>query len=484
MLTAADFLPELAAVDELRPHPRNYRTHPDEQLDHLMRSIELHGFYRNVVVANDGTILAGHGVVLAARRLGLDTIPVYRLDVEPDSVAAMQVLAGDNEIPRLAGNDARALAELLADLSTIDVDALLGTGYDAAALDKMLAEFDDEQLDEIERPLRYTFTTYDREAIAEAAFAYWRARGFPYPEPLPLHVAMLEINALAAVADDELPTTRLGYHVADGYQPHRLDVAVTGKLAPSAVFADDRRLMLAIIGTLDDGNTFADLTFRGRLSMTRGGQPASNYRPGFALSLLRRYAPPGATLLDTSTGFGGRLVGFLASDCTRYVGIDPSTRTHAGNERLAAALCPPDKRVELLCAPAEDVAAGSLPRCDVALTSPPYFVKELYADEPTQSCVRYQQIEQWRDGFLVPMLRLQHDVLVEGAASIVNIADVVIGSRTYPLVDMTCDAARAVGFDVEAIEQLRLSHRWGAHQSDEVAVEPVIVLRRGPDPRG
>lgn len=51
---------EDAAIDELRAHPRNYRRHPDDQLAHIMRSIELHGFYRAVVIARDGTVLAGH----------------------------------------------------------------------------------------------------------------------------------------------------------------------------------------------------------------------------------------------------------------------------------------------------------------------------------------------------------------------------------------------------------------------------------------
>jgi hypothetical protein len=133
-LTAADFLPELAAVDALTPHPRNYRAHPDDQLDHIARSIELHGFYRNVVVARDDTILAGHGVVLAARRLGRDTIPVYRLDVEPDSTAAMQVLAGDNEMGNLADIDDRALSELLRELAQDDLANLLGTGFDELSL--------------------------------------------------------------------------------------------------------------------------------------------------------------------------------------------------------------------------------------------------------------------------------------------------------------------------------------------------------------
>src|SRR5262245_17598198 len=96
---------ETVKLDELRPHPPNYHAHPDDQLDHLVQSIREHGVYRNVVIAKDGTILAGHGVVEAARRDGMSELPVVRLPVAPDSPAALRVLAGDNELQRLAEVD-------------------------------------------------------------------------------------------------------------------------------------------------------------------------------------------------------------------------------------------------------------------------------------------------------------------------------------------------------------------------------------------
>lgn len=128
-------------VDSLRPHPRNYRAHPDAQLLHITQSMDTHGVYRNVVVARDGTVLAGHGVVLAARRLGLSSLPVVRLDVDPDDPAALQVLTGDNEIAGLADDDAAMLAALLRELADADLDALVGTGKsveDLEALERLV----------------------------------------------------------------------------------------------------------------------------------------------------------------------------------------------------------------------------------------------------------------------------------------------------------------------------------------------------------
>ena len=138
METMHEFTPETVSLAELRPHPRNYREHPDDQLEHLIESIREHGLYRNIAIARDGTILAGHGVAKAARKMGLETIPVLRLDLDPDDPRALKLLAGDNEIANLAEIDDRALTELLREVKEFDVDGLLGTGYDEQQLANLL----------------------------------------------------------------------------------------------------------------------------------------------------------------------------------------------------------------------------------------------------------------------------------------------------------------------------------------------------------
>jgi hypothetical protein len=121
-------------LSELKPHPRNYRQHPADQIQHLARSIEEHGCYRNVVCAKDGTILAGHGVTLALQYLGRTEVDCAWLNVEPESPAALKVLTGDNEIEHLAEQDDRLLSELLREIKQEAEAGLLGTGYDEAML--------------------------------------------------------------------------------------------------------------------------------------------------------------------------------------------------------------------------------------------------------------------------------------------------------------------------------------------------------------
>ena len=128
--------PELTAVAHLTPHPKNYREHPEDQIDHIAQSIRDHGLYRNVVTANDGTILAGHGVVLAAQRLELKEIPAIRLDIDPDSVGALKLLAADNYLSHFAADDDRALTDLLSEVATLD--DLYGTGFDESSLAALL----------------------------------------------------------------------------------------------------------------------------------------------------------------------------------------------------------------------------------------------------------------------------------------------------------------------------------------------------------
>lgn len=130
---------EVVTVDPrtLTRHPQNYNEHPPDQREHIRASIEKHGFYRNVVVSSDGYILAGHGVTETAVEMGLAELPVIQLNVKHDSPTALEVLAGDNEISRLAAIDDRQLTEVLKKIKDSDPDnpgVLRGTGYSLETL--------------------------------------------------------------------------------------------------------------------------------------------------------------------------------------------------------------------------------------------------------------------------------------------------------------------------------------------------------------
>ena len=140
------------ALDALTPHPDNYRAHPDDQVEHLMASLERHGFYRPVVVSSDGFILAGHGIVEAARKLELDEAPVLEVPYPHDSAQAKSLLVADNETGNLAEDDDHLLVALLQGLA--EDDLLLGSGYDEFQVNALealiapprsLADFDPDE---------------------------------------------------------------------------------------------------------------------------------------------------------------------------------------------------------------------------------------------------------------------------------------------------------------------------------------------------
>jgi DNA modification methylase len=128
---------ELVQIKDLKPHPRNYRKHPKEQLNHIVQSIKENKIYRNIVIAKDNTILAGHGVIEGLQILDATEAPCVRLDIDFNSPEALKVLAGDNEIANLANDNTFLLAELLKEVSD-KTDNLIGTGYTDSTLEDLL----------------------------------------------------------------------------------------------------------------------------------------------------------------------------------------------------------------------------------------------------------------------------------------------------------------------------------------------------------
>ena len=87
-------------LERLIPHARNARTHSEEQVAQIAGSIAEFGFVNPVLVGDDGVIVAGHGRVLAARKLGLAEVPVIVLShLTPTQRRALMI--ADNRIARM-----------------------------------------------------------------------------------------------------------------------------------------------------------------------------------------------------------------------------------------------------------------------------------------------------------------------------------------------------------------------------------------------
>ena len=124
-------------TDKLVPYARNARTHSDSQVAQIAASIAEFGFTNPILAGSDGVIVAGHGRLAAAQKLGIATVPVVVLDHLTPTQRRALVIA-DNRIAENAGWDEAMLQVELADLQGDDFDLPL-TGFDADALADLLA---------------------------------------------------------------------------------------------------------------------------------------------------------------------------------------------------------------------------------------------------------------------------------------------------------------------------------------------------------
>lgn len=124
-------------VSKLIPYAKNSRTHDDAQIAQLAASIKEFGWTNPILVDGDKGVIAGHGRLLAARKLGYDKVPVIELKHMTEAQKRAYVIA-DNKLALNAGWDNNFLALELQDLKDQDFDLTL-LGFDDKELDALLS---------------------------------------------------------------------------------------------------------------------------------------------------------------------------------------------------------------------------------------------------------------------------------------------------------------------------------------------------------
>ena len=123
---------EQLKVGDLIPYVNNSRTHSDEQVMQVASSIKEFGFTNPILIDDDGGIIAGHGRLMAAKKLGLDEVPCIRLGHLSEAQRKAYVIA-DNKLALNSGWDNDLLKIELMQLDSIDFDLNL-TGFDLSEL--------------------------------------------------------------------------------------------------------------------------------------------------------------------------------------------------------------------------------------------------------------------------------------------------------------------------------------------------------------
>jgi len=124
-------------IESLIPYARNSRTHSDAQVAQIAASIKEFGWTNPVLIDSEGLIIAGHGRVMAGRKLGIKEAPCIVLDNLTDAQRRAYVIA-DNKLALNAGWDTELLKVELNDLKGLDLDLNL-TGFDPGELKDLLS---------------------------------------------------------------------------------------------------------------------------------------------------------------------------------------------------------------------------------------------------------------------------------------------------------------------------------------------------------
>ncbi len=153
-------------IDRLVPYAKNSRTHSDAQVAQIAASIKEWGFTAAVLVDEDGGIIAGHGRLMAARKLGMTEVPVMVAAGWSDAQKRAYVIA-DNKLALNAGWDNELLALELADIQ--------GLGFDVE-----LTGFSDEEIKALQPPDFSPGTEEDQSNLDQKALTTCPACGHEF----------------------------------------------------------------------------------------------------------------------------------------------------------------------------------------------------------------------------------------------------------------------------------------------------------------
>ena len=340
---------ELVDVESLIPYARNARTHSPEQVAQIAASIREFGFLNPVIAAKDGTILAGHGRVLAAQKLGLKQVPVVREDHLTEAQRRAYVLA-DNKLTLNGGWDADLLKVELGDLKEMGFDAAL-TGFDPKELDALLGDgtgpgLDAPSPDSHKGSLAARFlipplsVINTRDGAWQKRKAAWIAKGIK-----------------SEIGRDQLLT----FH-------H--DKAVSGRTLARKNAYDRAVGHRTTIEEFLKANPGIDTM-----------PTTSIFDPALCEVVYRWFTADGATVLDPFAG--GSVRGVVAALLGRqYVGYELRKEQVEANRAQAEEICPEAERAPAWVNADSRTIDHSGVDADLVFSCPPYADLERYSDDP------------------------------------------------------------------------------------------------------
>lgn len=448
---------------QLEGLPKNPRFIRDEKFKDLCRSIEQSPEFLDarplLVYPLDGgnfITLAGNMRLRACRELGMTDAPCYVFPKNTPKEKLREYAIKDN-VP-FGQTDWDVLKDW-------DAEELKDWSFDLPEdwLNDELADFPTdegaetpEKSEEVETMLNKATELAASEIIAQ----FDKLQGFSFVTP---HTAKFDFIRFAYY-DKEYPRyNSLAFHPnqfitsGDNYSTYEgLQMVSTGKTKGERLrFVCQDKFRAIISGSLAFGGAKMPMDF-----------PAS-----LARDLINEFSN-GGKVLDPCAGWGGRLVGFLASEATEYDGTDASPYQCDGDKLIYDTfqdVTRGEKQVSITCSPFEKRTLRNA-YFDMAITSPPYFDTEKYIGGE-QSREKSSNYEQWRDKF--------YRVLIENTFAALKVGGIFclqVGSQRYPLLDDGIKIAEETLFDVLEVRPTEMVNNQT--KTDEEKGEVVIILKK------
>lgn len=174
-------------LGQLKPYEKNSRTHTEENIAQIAKSIKKWGWTMPILVDENDVIMAGHARYEAAKKIGLKEAPCLTVSDWSDEQKKSYVIA-DNKLALNSGWDYELLASEIEELKAMDFD-VAALGFGEAELDSIfkedidmsiLDELDDMELDDFEENVKKAIQIeFEREHFGEAQdlIKFWRDRG-------------------------------------------------------------------------------------------------------------------------------------------------------------------------------------------------------------------------------------------------------------------------------------------------------------------
>lgn len=206
---------------------------------------------------------------------------------------------------------------------------------------------------------------------------------------------------------------------------------------------------------------------------------AAQFRPSAAKAIYEHFGAKNT--IDSSSGWGDRLAGFLSTSGASYYGCDPNTNLHDGYTKQIFSVNRNNKICIIGAEPFEDYDLSFIKEeIDVAFTSPPYFCQERYSQNETQSWKRYKKLDDWLNKFLFASLKKAWDVLKIGGYLAINISDVYLHHRVNKICDEMNDYIRDVlgGKFVETLGYQLAKRPKSKSDKEGIFCEPIFTWQK------